>query len=125
MTWTLPPTDAMRELGPLPADPEDMNEARAEWARVALDAFMQLTGTDLCDAVSDLLCDLRHLCDRDARLQTFDGAVERSALSYDEYARQARVWGASENSRDLGDQFDRQAVDARAMISKLQDCDDA
>lgn len=46
--------------------PEPNNRDRAEWAREALDGFIAETGnasgtTD--EHVSDLLCDLRHLCD--------------------------------------------------------------
>jgi hypothetical protein len=48
----------------LPADPEGMNDRRAEWALTALLAFRYVTGTDWSDAVADLLCDLMHFCDR-------------------------------------------------------------
>ena len=49
----------------LPPDPDGKNNDRAAWAKVALDAFMKETGTDLEDALCDLLCDLMHLSDRE------------------------------------------------------------
>ena len=49
---------------PLPADPEDMNDDRSEWAAEALSAFQRVTGTEDEDALGDLLCDLMHSCDR-------------------------------------------------------------
>lgn len=48
----------------LPPDPDGKNHDRAAWAKVALDAFMRETGTDLEDALCDLLCDLMHLSNR-------------------------------------------------------------
>ena len=48
----------------LPPDPENMNDERSAWAAVALEAFQDETRTDDEDAVADLLCDLRHWCDR-------------------------------------------------------------
>ena len=49
---------------PLPLDPEFLNADRALWAAIALEAFRRETGADLADAVSDLLADLMHWCDR-------------------------------------------------------------
>jgi len=37
------------------------NSDRANWAQVALDAFMQLGGTDECDGIPDLVTNLMHL----------------------------------------------------------------
>lgn len=48
----------------LPPDPDGMNDSRAEWAWAALRAFMLATGTDMEDAMSDLLVDLMHWADR-------------------------------------------------------------
>lgn len=48
----------------LPPDPEMMNDKRAAWAWKAIEAFMDVTGTEPQDAVADLLCDLMHACDR-------------------------------------------------------------
>lgn len=73
-------TDFARKL---PADPEGMNDDRAEWALEALARFMQITGTDREDAVSDLLCDLMHLADREGG-ETFARSLERAQLHYDE-----------------------------------------
>ena len=49
----------------LPSDPDGKNNDRAAWAKIALDAFMKETRTDLEDALCDLLCDLMHLSDRE------------------------------------------------------------
>jgi hypothetical protein len=59
----------------LPPDPEGMNERRAAWAGLAIAAFMAATGTDLEDALPDLLADLMHWCDR--KDYDFDLALER------------------------------------------------
>jgi hypothetical protein len=56
----------------IPPDPEQMNDDRAEWAEVAIEAFEGKTGTDREDAVCDLLADLMHFCDRNG----FEFAVE-------------------------------------------------
>lgn len=45
-------------------DPDNQNDDRAAWAAAALQAFVQVTGTEGPDAMADLLCDLMHLCDR-------------------------------------------------------------
>lgn len=49
-------------------DYEPCNDDRAEWAEHALSVFCEVTGLDLeverDDAVSDLLCNLGHYCDR-------------------------------------------------------------
>jgi len=45
---------------------EPSNQQRAEWARVALEAFRSVThmrDEDLETVLQDLLTDLRHLCD--------------------------------------------------------------
>jgi hypothetical protein len=56
----LPVMDNLR----MPSDPEAQNDSRSDWAEVAIRAFMQATGSDAGDAVSDLLADLAHYCDR-------------------------------------------------------------
>ena len=53
----------------LPADPDNQNNDRAYWAKVALNAFARITGMSSADEdeeniLSDLLCNLMHLCDR-------------------------------------------------------------
>jgi hypothetical protein len=50
--------------GPLPPNPDGRNYERAEWAGLALRAFMDRTGTDIEDVVADFLDDLMHWCDR-------------------------------------------------------------
>jgi hypothetical protein len=68
---------------PLPLDPEEMNDERAEWAQDALFKFQERTGTEDGDAVSDLLSDLMHLCDRQPiTLEAFEAALERARENY-------------------------------------------
>lgn len=64
----------------LPPDPDGQNDDRAEWAAQSLDAFQAATGTDLCDAVPDLLCDLMHWCDRNNT--NFNQMLDRAQRHY-------------------------------------------
>jgi hypothetical protein len=48
----------------VPADPDNMNDARSGWAEECLRLFRCLTGADYEDALADLLCDLMHWSDR-------------------------------------------------------------
>lgn len=66
----------------LPPDPDRQNDDRAEWARVAVRAFIGETQTDKDDAVADLLADLMHLCDRDGYY--FERELERAQRMYGE-----------------------------------------
>jgi len=66
---------------PLPADPEDQNEQRARWADAAVLEFRVQTGADIEDAVSDLLADLMHWCDRHE--QDFDLELRRAQNHYE------------------------------------------
>ena len=65
----------------LPPDPEGMNGKRAEWAALALAAFIERTNTDEQDAVCDLLADLMHYCDRHEI--SFDDQLARARYHYD------------------------------------------
>jgi hypothetical protein len=67
----------------VPPDPERMNDARSTWAAHALYAFMDATGTDLQEALSDLLADLMHWCDRNSNA-SFDDALARGRFHYNE-----------------------------------------
>ena len=66
---------------PLPPDPEQMNNGRAHWAEAALVEFQHRTGADVEDAVSDLLADLMHWCDRHD--QDFDHELSRARYHYE------------------------------------------
>ncbi|MBS0207756.1 MAG: hypothetical protein JSS27_02270 [Planctomycetes bacterium] len=66
----------------LPPDPDGMNDSRAQWAGSALLAFMFETGTDLEDALGDLLADLMHWADR--HNFDFDLALDRARSHYAE-----------------------------------------
>jgi hypothetical protein len=72
---------------PLPPDPENMNDARAEWAAAALRHFQCTTGADDEDALGDLLCDLMHWSDRNTF--DFEAAMAHARMLYkDETAEQ-------------------------------------
>jgi hypothetical protein len=65
----------------LPPDPEGMNDNRSAWADEAIAVFILATGTDLEDAVSDLIADLGHWCDRHGI--SFDEELRRARFHYD------------------------------------------
>ena len=73
--------DMIAELKPLPPDLEGMNGERAEWAAAALRHFQCTTGTEWQDAVSDLLADLMHLCDREGF--DFSKKLDRARMHYE------------------------------------------
>ena len=58
------PKPARETVPHLPPDPECMNGKRSMWAAQALCAFRNATGTDLEDALCDLMADLMHWADR-------------------------------------------------------------
>ncbi len=65
----------------LPPDREGKNDDRASWAGSALSTFIQVTGTDLEDAMGDLLADLMHWADR--HNYDFDAALDRARHHYE------------------------------------------
>ena len=65
----------------LPPDPDGKNHDRAAWAGAALAKFMEVTGTDVEDAVGDLLTDLMHWSDRNN--YDFDAALDRARWRYE------------------------------------------
>jgi len=62
-------------------DPDDKNADRAGWARETLEFFQEITGTDDCDAIADLLCDIRHLCDQTKDYGSWDDAINRATTA--------------------------------------------
>ena len=66
----------------LPQDPDRLNAHRALWAAAALAELRRQTGADLEDAVSDLLADLMHWCDRFG--QEFPKELRRALNHYQE-----------------------------------------
>jgi hypothetical protein len=66
---------------PIPCDPDGRNDGRAYWAATALRRFQRETGTGNETALSDLLCDLMHWCDRNHT--NFDGAVSTARMHYE------------------------------------------
>jgi hypothetical protein len=64
----------------LPPDPDGMNKDRSSWADASLQAFMAITGSDLEDALGDLLADLIHWCDRNNF--DFDAELDRARRHY-------------------------------------------
>lgn len=69
----------------LPPDPEGLNDQRAGWAGNALNTFIGDTGTDVEDCVCDLICDLRHWCDRNGL--DFERELARGWESYEQETR--------------------------------------
>jgi hypothetical protein len=65
----------------VPRDPARIDDKRAEWAAVALDAFAAETGADEEDALGDLLADLMHWCDRHG--YDFELALDRARGHYE------------------------------------------
>jgi hypothetical protein len=63
-----------------PADVQHDNTRRAGFALMALQAYAGTVGTDADSIISDLLSDLRHLCD--ALGENFDIESERGARYY-------------------------------------------
>ena len=61
------------------------NADRAEWAFCAIERFQDKTQTDDEDALSDLLCDLMHLADRDGH--DFENELNRARNNYAEEVR--------------------------------------
>ncbi len=70
-----------RQAKPLPPDPEERNDQRAYHANTALLQFQRLTGADTEDALSDLLADLLHWCDRNG--QDFATELQRARTHYE------------------------------------------
>src|SRR5258706_116142 len=82
-TQTKPRAAAAEKSAPkLPPDPEGMNDKRAAWGERAIVEFQKATGTDREDALSDLLADLFHWCDRNGF--DFEHELERARGHYDE-----------------------------------------
>lgn len=53
-------------------DIDGQNRDRARWALTAVEAFVRETNVDPEDCLSDLLCDLMHLCDYAASPRLFE-----------------------------------------------------
>ena len=62
--------------------PDPLNASRVRWAAAALEELQRQTGADLGDAVSDLLADLMHWCDRFG--QSFPKELHRALSHYEE-----------------------------------------
>jgi hypothetical protein len=82
----------------LPPDPEMFNPSRALWAAAALAEFRRQTGAGLADAVSDLLADLMHWCDRFG--QAFPEELRRARWHYEQ-----ETAPCSERSTPRSDEF--------------------
>lgn len=65
----------------LPPDPDEMNDARASWAAAALLRFQEETGSEDETALTDLLCDLMHWCDRNG--DEFERALQHARTHYE------------------------------------------
>ena len=90
--------DQSKPAKPLPPDPERLNGNRALAAAFALAEFRERTGADLEDAVSDLLADLMHWCDRFG--QEFPEELRRARNHY-----AAETATGSETTAPLSDEL--------------------
>jgi hypothetical protein len=84
----------------LPRDPDGQNDNHAEWARCAIAHFQIVTGADWDDAVADLLCDLMHLCDREAKADgetvfDFNTELARARRHYEAETGDGSGWPVS------------------------------
>lgn len=61
----------------------DPNIVRAVWASKSIKFFMELTGTDEEDAVSDFLCDLMHYCESRKEGADFTDELARATAHFD------------------------------------------
>ena len=68
----------------LPHDPDGGNDRRAKQARRTIGAYRDLTGAKRKNAVSELICDLMHLCDRDRHFRKFERAMDLAHELYEE-----------------------------------------
>lgn len=59
-----------------------INKDRAAWAESALKEFMEITGTEQENAVSDLLCDLMHLCEQNPAYENFTEELGRAQRAF-------------------------------------------
>ena len=71
----------------LPPDPDGLNESRAGWASLALDAFQNTTGCEFAHMLPDLLDDLMHWCDRTG--VSFDASLRQAQAAYAEETESA------------------------------------
>jgi hypothetical protein len=71
---------SFRDFADAEADTQHDNTRRAGFALLALGAYADRVGTDEESVISDLIGDLRHLCD--ALGEDFDTQAERSLLHY-------------------------------------------
>lgn len=60
---------------------KSMNDRRSAWADEAINTFVDTTQTDREDALSDLLCDMMHWCDRNEF--DFSQELEMAESHYD------------------------------------------
>lgn len=80
-----------------PQDPDDadgnLNDKRSDWAQAAIVAFAIATGSDLEDAIADLIGDLGHFCDRhgldmqrqvDRGREFYDYETQHQGIAFDE-----------------------------------------
>lgn len=102
MTKTKKATKKTTKRQPI-ADPEDMNQDRASWARAAVQTFQAETGLGEADgidtAIMDLLADLAHLCDEEGF--DFGQLISRAKGHYTE-----ETYNDDADETD-GHQFDR------------------
>jgi hypothetical protein len=76
-------------MATIPADPDNLNDDRAEWAAAALDTFRERCyqlPEEPITVLGDLLCDLMHWCDRNE--VSFAEALENAQGNYADETRE-------------------------------------
>lgn len=68
----------------LPPDPEGENEQRSDRGVEMMAAYLAGGGADVQDALSDMLSDLMHMCDRHPKFGDFKEQYDRAATFYQE-----------------------------------------
>jgi hypothetical protein len=94
----------------MPSDPDGQNADRAKWAQAAIDIFQTVTGTDNCDALADLLCNLMHWADHNR--QDFDSQLDRARRNYASETATEPGWNDGPTAADRGA--------ARGVIAEME-----
>lgn len=67
----------------LPPDTDGFNDQRADFARTIVVVYRALTHSGQEEAVTDILNNLMHLCDRDPGFGNFEKELARAVQNYD------------------------------------------
>lgn len=108
----------------IPADPEEMNYDRAEWALQGLRGFVEETGQSFDEdgyeeIIGDFLADLAHLCDRKGIC-----LQERLAAAEYHYSEETDNEGIQFNTGDPVERMYDEALGVKAPRNDRPDSDE-